>query len=423
MAAPSQPTRYPGLVLGVSPEVLVGSVVSELMPLPSGVTGLLEAGMMASARGGMKKRAGRAPKLGGSITVTARHQNDGCPVELQVTAVRRPGPYGSAFLLLRPSAPSGVQRGFVRWLYDNDTSGLMTTVTQRLGRTGTGVGASRHGVRRVASIDNAVLAAAGVIPSGSSFTSPARFTPTTTALSFGGGGGGDVSRVPGGSSIRKAASGAVAADGAPAGPPPPPPPPVTSIEGPPVASNAGRMAAMRGSSTGGAATNSGTTASRLWMRAVHGKGTFGFEDSGGEIPELPSTSCDGTPAGAAAATDVAGAGAVSQACKDAASGVGSGSGGLEQDVLVAKASIDTAFERGGVGRSVTEGGPNAPLAAAGERPSMDGALAQQLRVVQPPRQQGGFVGDGAMVGARATVCTFDHEQQVAFSWMPWLRSP
>ncbi|KXZ55666.1 hypothetical protein GPECTOR_2g1216 [Gonium pectorale] len=40
-------------------------------------------------------------------------------------AVRRTGPSGSAFLMLRPSAPSVAQPGFLRWLYDDDASCLM----------------------------------------------------------------------------------------------------------------------------------------------------------------------------------------------------------------------------------------------------------------------------------------------------------
>ncbi|GLC40592.1 hypothetical protein PLESTM_001090800 [Pleodorina starrii] len=130
------PLGQAGLVLGAAPAAIVGAQVSELIPLPggsSGVTALLDMGAANAAaagdsnhavRGALKKRAARV-RMGGTTVKTVRHQSDGCGLELQVTAVRRQGPVGSAYLLLRPKEPTGAQPGFLRWLHEDDTSGLM----------------------------------------------------------------------------------------------------------------------------------------------------------------------------------------------------------------------------------------------------------------------------------------------------------
>ncbi|GLC53515.1 hypothetical protein PLESTB_000757900 [Pleodorina starrii] len=126
------PLGQAGLVLGATPASIVGSQVSDLIPLPGGSSGgvmaLMEAGggpSDSAVRGALKKRTQRVARLGGTTVVTARHQSDCCPLNLHVTAANRPGLPGSAYLVLRPKEPTGVQPGFLRWLYDNDTSGLM----------------------------------------------------------------------------------------------------------------------------------------------------------------------------------------------------------------------------------------------------------------------------------------------------------
>ncbi|PNH03659.1 Tiny macrocysts protein B [Tetrabaena socialis] len=129
-----------GLILGMSPSMLLGSSVADLLPLPlGGVEVLFEhsrptAGIAGGtfddktalvARGGLKQRKSTKRKVGEPIVLTARHQGDGCAVELWVQAVRRAGPAGSAYLVLHPARPAAVQPGFVRWLFGGDTSDLM----------------------------------------------------------------------------------------------------------------------------------------------------------------------------------------------------------------------------------------------------------------------------------------------------------
>ncbi|KXZ43615.1 hypothetical protein GPECTOR_85g345 [Gonium pectorale] len=129
LRADQSPLDSSDLVLGAPASALAGAAVSSLIPLPpGGVSSLLEGdpNMPVAVRGALKKRVVKQPKAGAPVVMSTRHHSDGCGLAVVVQAVRRAGPSGSAFLLLHPSVPSAVQPGFVRWVYDNDMTSLMT---------------------------------------------------------------------------------------------------------------------------------------------------------------------------------------------------------------------------------------------------------------------------------------------------------
>ncbi|KAG2501688.1 hypothetical protein HYH03_000190 [Edaphochlamys debaryana] len=129
------PLNSASLVLGTPMSSLLGSNVTDAFPLlPSGgVESLLDNshGPGPAVRGALKKRGNKHSKFGLPVVVPGRHASDCCGLDVRVQAVRRAGPLGSAYLILRPSKPTVAQPGFARWLFDNDSSELMPAIAAR----------------------------------------------------------------------------------------------------------------------------------------------------------------------------------------------------------------------------------------------------------------------------------------------------
>ncbi|KAG2488180.1 hypothetical protein HYH03_013321 [Edaphochlamys debaryana] len=137
----NSPLTHADLVLGLPATALLGVPAAEVLPLPpGGVAALLDnASGNQEVRGGLKRNgSARASKAGQPVVLPSRHAGDCCGIELRIQAVRRPGPPGSAYLILRPSAPAAAQPCFLRWLHDNDPSGLMPGLPGDKGTGGSG---------------------------------------------------------------------------------------------------------------------------------------------------------------------------------------------------------------------------------------------------------------------------------------------
>ncbi|GLC70645.1 hypothetical protein PLESTF_001017600 [Pleodorina starrii] len=392
------PLGQAGLVLGAGQGAIVGAQVSELVPLPggsNGVAALLEAGTADSAvRGALKKRTARATRLGGTIVVPVRHQSDGCSMDVQVTVVRRPGPPGSAYLLLRPSTPTGAQMGFLRWLYYNDESGLMSATRrgtlQSTSAVGGSGGASGSGIRggqamsRVTSLDMMAAAAAAAAGGGGAaaaatggITSPQPPLPSATGLASMILADKAAASVPAGVAdsallhseiLSFSAAAAVARTtgvsllaATSAAALPPQPPLVQPIDPLPVSGSL-RVAALRSSLIG----VNGAVPSRLSIISMAGQqpaapggaavaDTYGpMEDIAAEVPGLAS----GVDTGAASAI---GATVLTTTIETAVARNGSAAAGVDPEALARTVSQDTAFERGARGARTMESSNDDPL--------------------------------------------------------------
>ncbi|KAG2425298.1 hypothetical protein HXX76_013879 [Chlamydomonas incerta] len=126
----NSPLTHAGMVLGMPSVALAGMPLASVLPMPpGGISEMLNnSGGPADAgavRGALKKRvSAHAVRMSPPTAMTTRHAGDCCPVELRIQAVRQDGP-GCSYLIVRPAAPTAAQPGFMQWLYDGDTSGLM----------------------------------------------------------------------------------------------------------------------------------------------------------------------------------------------------------------------------------------------------------------------------------------------------------
>ncbi|KAG2430820.1 hypothetical protein HXX76_009796 [Chlamydomonas incerta] len=129
---PTDDLGQAALVLGAAKAELTGCNINSLLPLPQGgflslynAGGAGAGGAGAPLRGALKSRKkNRDKEASAPCTLAARHMGDACVTSLRLQAVKRSGPYGTYYLMLRPEEPTPVQPGFVRWLTEGDTSGL-----------------------------------------------------------------------------------------------------------------------------------------------------------------------------------------------------------------------------------------------------------------------------------------------------------
>ncbi|KAG2430818.1 hypothetical protein HXX76_009794 [Chlamydomonas incerta] len=129
---PTDDLGQAALVLGAAKAELTGCNINSLLPLPAGgflslynAGGAGAGGAGAPLRGALKSRKkNRDKEASAPCTLAARHMGDACVTSLRLQAVKRSGPYGTYYLMLRPEEPTPVQPGFVRWLTEGDTSGL-----------------------------------------------------------------------------------------------------------------------------------------------------------------------------------------------------------------------------------------------------------------------------------------------------------
>ncbi|KAG2445524.1 hypothetical protein HXX76_000139 [Chlamydomonas incerta] len=131
---PTDDLGQAALVLGAAKADLAGCNINSLLPFPAEQGGFIASlygggggGGAAGAplRGALKgRKKSREQAASAPCVLAAQHMGDGCVAPLRLQAVKRSGPYGTYYIMLRPEGPKAVQPGFVRWLMEGDSSGL-----------------------------------------------------------------------------------------------------------------------------------------------------------------------------------------------------------------------------------------------------------------------------------------------------------